>query len=159
MGMIIDDGVPKVVNNAVVHPTARIYPFCNLFGCEIGEGTVVGALTEIGRDVRIGKNCRIEAGVYIPEGVVIEDNVFIGPHVVFTNDKYPPSHGEWRNGLKTIVEDGASVGANSVILPGIRIGKEALIGAGSVVTHTIPQKAIAYGNPAKVHKYKLEGDK
>ncbi|HKI76052.1 MAG TPA: acyltransferase, partial [Candidatus Bathyarchaeia archaeon] len=87
--------------------------------------------------------------VFIPTGVVIEDNVFIAPNVTFTNDKHPRAHGEWTR-LDTRVKQFASIGAGSTINPGVRIGKNALIGSGSVVTKNIPDNAIAIGVPAKV---------
>jgi UDP-2-acetamido-3-amino-2,3-dideoxy-glucuronate N-acetyltransferase len=91
---------------------------------------------------------KIRAFTFIPTGVVIEDDVFIGPHVTFTNDKYPKINTDWKL-LKTVVKRGASIGGGSVILP-ITIGKNSLIGAGSVVTKDIPDNAIAVGNPAKI---------
>jgi acetyltransferase-like isoleucine patch superfamily enzyme len=91
---------------------------------------------------------KIRPFTFIPTGVVIEDDVFIGPHVTFTNDKYPKINTDWKL-LKTIVKRGASIGGGSVILP-ITIGKNSLIGAGSVVTKDIPDNSIAVGNPAKV---------
>ena len=108
----------------------------------------------IGKDAEIGHRCKIQFGAYIPDHVVIHDDVFIGPHVVFTNDKYPPSDGEWKKSQKTHVLNGASIGANSTILPGVTIGFGAVIGAGSVVTHNIMDYATAYGNPARIVKVK-----
>ncbi len=83
--------------------------------------------------------------------MTIEDDVFIGPNVTFTNDKYPRSKGEWKL-LKTVVKKGASIGAGSVILPGITIGENAMVGAGSVVTKDVPPNAVVAGNPARVIK-------
>lgn len=89
---------------------------------------------------------KIEPFAFIPDGVEIEDDVFIGPHVCFTNDKFPPSHGKgW---VKTLVKRGASIGAGAIILPGLTIGGKAKIGAGSVVTKDIPAGEVWYGNPA-----------
>ena len=94
----------------------RMWLLQNIWGTpDIGEGTKIAAFVEIGRGVKIGKNCKIQAFSFIPPGVEIEDNVFIGPHVCFTNDKYPPS----KNWEKTIIKSGARIGANSTILPGI----------------------------------------
>ena len=122
---------------------------CNLYGCRIGTNTRIGTFCEIRTGVVIGDNCRLQAFVFIPEGVTIGNNVFIGPHVCFTNDKHPsaPDH-EWER-LDTIVEDGANIGANATILPGITIGKEATIGAGAVVTKNVPAGETWIGNPAK----------
>lgn len=117
-----------------------------ILDCKIGENTTVHAPVWIGNNVVIGNNCKIQAFAFIPDGVTLEDNVFIGPNVTFTNDKHPPSE-HWS---KTLVKMGAVIGAGTVILPGITIGEEATIGAGSVVTKDIPQLATAYGNPARV---------
>jgi UDP-2-acetamido-3-amino-2,3-dideoxy-glucuronate N-acetyltransferase len=103
--------------------------------------------TEIGADVTIGNGTRIGAQCFIPENVIIGDDVFIGPKVCFTNDKYPPAGKEcW--GF-TYVEDHAAIGAGSIILPNICIGSKALVGAGSVVTKSIPPGEVWCGNPAK----------
>lgn len=127
-----------------IHPSANIYP-----SAVIGNGTRIGAFVEIGKDVKIGDNCSIQAGVYIPEGVEIHDDVFIGPHAVFTNDKYPPSHGLWRGRPKTLVGRHASIGANATILPSLWIGEGARVGAGAVVTRDVAPNTTVVGNPAR----------
>ncbi len=119
----------------------------NISSKNIGTGCVLHSHIWIGRDVKIGNKVRIQAFSFIPDGVEIEDNVFIGPHVVFTNDKKPPSD----NWQRTYVRKGASIGANSVILPGLTIGENAKIGAGSVVTHDCEPNKTYYGNPAREH--------
>ena len=103
----------------------------------------------IGSKAVIGEGCSIQQYAYIPDGVTIGNNVFIGPHVVFTNDKYAPSKGAWRSEPGIVVGDSASIGANSTILPGITIGAWAVVGAGSVVTKNVRSGATVYGNPAK----------
>lgn len=118
----------------------------NLYGCTIGDDTRIASFVEIGKSVKIGARCFIEAFAYIPEGVIIEDDVFVGPAVKFSNDKYPPSGKRW----KTLVKEGASIGANCTIVCGITIGKHAMIGAGAVVTKDVPDYALAYGNPARI---------
>jgi acetyltransferase-like isoleucine patch superfamily enzyme len=124
-------------------------PYQNFWGKhEIGEGTKCGAYVEIGDKVKIGKNCLIEAFAYICPLVTIEDNCFIGPHTTFTNDKRPPSGGKYW--MRTLVKNGASIGANSTILPGITIGENAVVGSGSVVTKDIPRDQVWCGNPAKM---------
>jgi UDP-2-acetamido-3-amino-2,3-dideoxy-glucuronate N-acetyltransferase len=133
------------MNNAsYTHPSANIYE-----SAEIGEGTKIGAFVEIGKNVKIGARCSIQSGVYIPENVVICDDVFIGPCVVFTNDKYPPSHGAWRATRPTEVADGVSIGANATILPSIHIGPYARVGAGAVVTKDVLKETTVVGNPAR----------
>ena len=127
-----------------IHKMSNVYE-----SAEIGEGSKVGAFAEIGHNVVIGKNCSIGCGAFIPENVIVKDNVFIGPHVVFTNDKYAPSKGKWRDEPPTVVEDGVSIGANVTLLPNIVIGEGAKIGAGSVVTKSVSSYAVVCGNPAK----------
>jgi acetyltransferase-like isoleucine patch superfamily enzyme len=123
----------------------------NVFdSAQLGKDVKVGAYAEVGRDVVVGDNTNISAGVFIPENVIIEDNVFVGPHAVFTNDKNPPSFGEWRKEEPTIVKSGASIGANSTILPSLTIGKGSIVGAGSVVTKSVPDGVTVVGNPAKI---------
>ena len=117
---------------------------------KLGKNVKVGAYAEVGRDVVVGDNTNISAGVFIPENVVLEDNVFVGPHAVFTNDKNPPSFGEWRKEKPTIVKSGASIGANSTILPNLTIGKDSVVGAGSVVTKNVSDGTTVVGNPARI---------
>ncbi len=127
-------------------------------GAIIGKNCILGRGVYIDFDVEIGNNVKIQDRVSVYHGVTIEDHVFIGPHVCFTNDKLPRSVNEddsiksnkdW-NLSKTLVKKGASIGAGSVILPSIVIGEYVMIGAGSVVTKSIPAFSLAYGNPAKV---------
>lgn len=132
---------------SLTRENVTIWEPANVFdSAQIGEGTSIGKFTEIGPNVEIGKNCRIQAFVFIPEGVKLEDNVFVGPHAVFTNDKYPPS--KKTSWARTLVKSGAAIGANATILPGVVIGERAVIGAGAVVTKDVPADAIVFGNPA-----------
>ncbi|GAB4530978.1 MAG: acyltransferase [Anaerolineae bacterium] len=130
----------------------------NLYGCEIGDGCKVGAFVEIRKQVKIGRNVKIQAFAFIPEGVTIEDGVFVGPHVCFTNDKYPRAINpdgslmeadDWEI-IPTLVKEGASIGANATILCGITVGEYALVAAGAVVTRDVPAYAIVAGVPARV---------
>jgi UDP-2-acetamido-3-amino-2,3-dideoxy-glucuronate N-acetyltransferase len=135
--------------DAEIGEGTKVWHYCNLFKCKIGKNCVIGSYVEIGRNVTIGDNCKIECGVFIPEGVTIEDEVFIGPHVVFTNDRFPKAKTEHWEITKTIIKKGASIGANSTIRCGITIGENALIGCGSVVTKDVPDNEVWVGNPAK----------
>lgn len=139
----------SVIKKTRVGQSSRVYDQVNLYGAIIGKNTKIDAFVYLEEGVSIGDNCKIRPFVFIPTGVTIEDDVFIGPSVTFTNDKYPRVHGEWKL-LETRVKRSASIGARSVINPGITIGENALIGAGSVVTRDIPDNAVAYGNPARV---------
>jgi len=120
----------------------------NLYKCKIGKNCKIESFVYMEEGVIVGDNCKIKPHVFIPTGVIIEDAVFVGPNVTFTNDMYPSAKGDWKL-LKTFVGRGASIGANSVILPGVSIGEGALIGAGSVVTTNVPENATVAGNPAR----------
>lgn len=115
----------------------------------IGDNCNINAHCFIENNVVIGDNVTLKCGVYLWDGITIGNNVFVGPNVTFTNDKYPRSKQYPAEYLKTIIEDGASLGAGSVILCGITIGKNSMIGAGSVVTKNVPANQLWVGNPAK----------
>jgi acetyltransferase-like isoleucine patch superfamily enzyme len=138
----------------------RIYDFTNLYGCEIGDEVKIGAFVEIQKGAKIGNRCKISSHTFICEGVTLEDEVFVGHNVVFTNDRYPratndngelQSEADW-NCISTLVKRGASIGSGAVLLCGITVGENAMIGAGSVVTRDVPPDAIVAGNPARVIK-------
>lgn len=139
----------------------KLSKFINLYGCEIGDNTKIGAFVEIQKNAKVGKNCKISSHTFICEGVTIEDNTFIGHGVTFINDAYPratTSDGQLQTEQdweveRTIVKKGASIGSGTTILPNVVIGKEAIVGAGSVVTRDVPTNAIVVGNPARVLRY------
>jgi len=130
----------------------------NLYGCAIGDSTMVGPFVEIQRNAKVGARCKISSHSFICEGVAIEDEVFIGHGVVFTNDRYPratnddgtmQSAADWTV-EPTMVGRRASIGSNVTVLSGISIGEGALIGAGAVLTKDVPAYAIVAGVPAQI---------
>ena len=124
-----------------------------LAGAVIGENCNINAHCFIESDVVIGNNVTVKCGNYLWDGIRIEDSVFIGPNVTFTNDKYPHSKQYHEKFAGTIIKKGASIGGGATILPGITIGENAMVGAGAVVTRSIPTKAIVVGNPARIVGY------
>jgi acetyltransferase-like isoleucine patch superfamily enzyme len=128
---------------------------------KIGKNCILSKSVYIDFDVKIGNNVKIQNNVSVYHGVNIEDGVFIGPHVCFTNDKNPRAinpDGTLKSGddwevSEIKIKKGAAIGANSTILPGVTVGRFALVGAGSVVTKNIPDFALVYGNPAKIAGY------
>lgn len=121
-----------------------------LEGAVIGENCNINCHTFIENNVTIGNNVTVKSGVYIWDNINIEDDVFLGPNVVFTNDLRPRSKQPVKYPV-TLIKNGASIGANSTILAGITIGKYAMSGIGSVITKDVPDYALVYGNPAKIH--------
>ncbi len=129
----------------------RIWQFAVILqGARIGADCNICAHVLIEGDVVIGDRVTIKSGVQLWDGLRIEDDVFIGPNATFTNDKYPGQHidSEWL--LTTTVSKGASIGGGAVILPGLKIGEKAVIGAGAVVTHDVPPRSVVIGNPARI---------
>ncbi len=139
----------SIMKDATIGEDSVIYDQVNLYKCNIGKNTKIDSFVYIEEGVVIGDNCKIRPFCFIPSGITIGNSVFIAPNVTFTNDKYPRSEGDWEL-LETIVENGVSIGAGAVILPGIRIGKNSLVGAGAVVTKDVPANSVVAGNPAKV---------
>jgi acetyltransferase-like isoleucine patch superfamily enzyme len=132
----------------------NIWQFCVVLkNAKIGHNCNINAGVLIENDVLIGDNVTVKSGVQIWDGITLEDNVFIGPNVTFTNDFTPRSKQYPKEFLKTIVKKGASIGANSTIVGGITIGEYAMIGAGSVVTKSVGNQELWYGNPATHKSY------
>ena len=131
-----------------------IWQYCVILpDAQIGDDCNVCSHCFIENDVVIGDRVTIKNGVQIWDGLRIEDDVFIGPNVTFTNDKYPRSKQYPDVFMKTVVKENASIGANATILPGITIGKNAIVAAGAVVTKDVPENAVVIGVPAKVVRY------
>ena len=152
------DPAYAIISGAEIGEGTRIFDQVNLFKCKIGKNSKIDSYVYLEEGVVIGDNCKVRPFVFIPTGVVIEDNVFIGPNVTFTNDKFPRAQGQWKL-LPTIVKKGASIGANSVIVPGVTIGENALVGAGSVVTKNVPPNSVVVGNPARLIRRIVFGNK
>lgn len=157
-----------------IHPTADIAPTA-----EIGEETRVWSNVQIREHARVGRNCNIGRNAYIDcgvqvgnnvkiqnnaslyEGLSVEDGAFVGPHVIFTNDRIPRAirpDGELKDFddweiSRTVLRFGAAIGAGSVVIAGVTIGRWALVGAGSVVTRDVPDHALVLGNPARIVAY------
>jgi acetyltransferase-like isoleucine patch superfamily enzyme len=129
----------------------------NLFGCKIGNDCLIGAFVEVQAGVVIGDRTRVQSHTFICEGVSIGSDVFIGHGVMFTNDRHPKaSNADLSRVAKTdwileksIIHDRVSIGSGAVLLPGIEVGSGAVIGAGAVVTKSVPADATVIGNPAR----------
>jgi acetyltransferase-like isoleucine patch superfamily enzyme len=146
-----------------IHPTALVA------SQQIGEGTRIWAFVNILAGARIGRDCNIcdrcfienqvvlgdrvtvKCGISLYDGIELEDDVFVGPDVTFSNDVRPRSGKRLSAYPRTLVRTGASLGAGAVILPGVRIGRFAMVGAGSLVTRDVPDYALVYGSPARAH--------
>lgn len=147
----------NVQSKTIGHGT-KIWQYCVILeDAVIGENCNVNCNVVIENDVVIGNEVTIKPGVQIWDGLRISSKVFIGPNATFTNDLKPRSKQYPESYEKTIIEEGASIGANATILAGIKIGEYALIGAGSVVTKDVPSFTVWYGNPAKQHGYITKG--
>jgi len=137
-----------------IGPRTRIWAFAHVLpGARIGaDGNLCdGVFVE--NDVVVGDRVTVKCGVQLWDGVRLGDDVFVGPNATFTNDRFPRSRQYPAEFPKTIVENGASIGANATILPGLTIGRGAMIGAGAVVTRSVPPNAIVVGNPARIVGY------
>ena len=161
-------------NNITIHPTAEVSPKANIGsgtriwhlvqireGVTIGKNCIVGKDVYVDFDVKIGDNVKIQNSALIYHGATIEDGVFVGPQVCLTNDRNPRAitadgllkgNDDWVVG-PTLIKYGASLGAGSVILPNVTVGRFALVGAGSVVTRNVPDHGLVVGNPARLVGY------
>ena len=152
MQVINRDDDRQIVRNVRVGSDVKIWDFVNLYGCEIGDESMVGTFVEIQAGVTIGRRCRIQSHSFICEGVTIEDDVFVGHGVMFVNDNRPsalPGHAETWELKPVLVQAGAAIGSNATILGGVTIGAGALVGAGAVVTRDVPPGETVRGVPAK----------
>ena len=153
----MNDSPPQVHETSVVDEGAalgagvRVWHFCHVMeGAVLGDGCSLGQNVFVGRGVRIGAGTKIQNNVSVYEGVTIGRNCFLGPSVVFTNVRTPRAEVERRDSYApTIVEDGATLGANATVVCGVRIGAYAVIGAGAVVTHDVRAHQLVTGVPAQ----------
>lgn len=154
----------RVHPTAEVHPTAIVGDGASVWhqaqvreGAVVGPGTILGKGAYIGEHVTVGANCKVQNYSCVYPGATLEDGVFVGPEVVFTNDKYPrainpdgslKSESDWELG-RTLVKFGAAIGSRAVIVTGVTIGRWALVAAGAVVTRDVPDHGLVAGVPAK----------
>lgn len=136
----------------ILHPT-----LVNLYGCRIGDDTKVGTFVEIQKNAVIGRRCKISSHTFICEGVTIEDDVFVGHGVMFINDRRPRAAADGRlqteedwTVVPTLIRRGASLGSGAVILCGVTIGENAMVGAGAVVTRDVAPGDTVAGVPARL---------
>ncbi len=150
----------RIAKDVVLGRDVKIYSFVNLYGCTIGDESRIGAFVEIQKNATIGRRCKISSHTFICEGVHIEDEVFVGHGVLFINDRYPrataadgqpQSEADWKV-VPTRVCRGASLGSGAVIMCGVTIGAQAIIGAGAVVTRDVPPGAVVAGVPARLQR-------
>jgi acetyltransferase-like isoleucine patch superfamily enzyme len=145
-----------IVESQEIGDNCKIWAFSHICkNAKIGNNVVIGEGVYIGPNVVIGNNCKIQNHSLIYDGVTIEDDVFIGPNVVTTNDILPDVSNDWEHRFrKTLFRKGCSISANSTIICGNEIGENTLIGAGSLVTRSMPPYSICYGNPCRFIRVK-----
>ncbi len=158
--------------SARIHPTADVAESAVIgertqiwHEAQVRERATIGAECNVGKgvyidfDVVVGDRCKLQNGALLYHGVTLESGVFVGPGVIFTNDRVPRAinpdgslkgNEDWTVGL-TRVREGASIGAGAVVISGVTIGRFAMVGAGSVVTHDVDDHQLVFGNPARVH--------
>ncbi len=149
----------EVAGSAAVGSGCKIWRQAHIReGASLGADCIIGADVYIGAGVKLGANCKVQNQALLYEGVELEQGVFVGPQVCFTNDFLPravnpdqslKSADDWHVG-RTLVQEGAAVGAGSVVITGVTIGRWALVGAGTVVTRDVPEHALVVGNPGRI---------
>jgi len=147
----------EIHHGVILGNRVKLYSFINLYGCRIGDDSKIGAFVEIQKGAVIGARCKISSHSFLCEGVTLEDEAFIGHGVKFINDRFPRatrSDGRLKNDddwivTPTIVHYRASIGSGVVLMCGVSVGAEAIVGAGAIVTKDIPTRQIWIGNPAR----------
>ena len=142
----------QLIRDCRIGEGTKIWNFVNMYDCEIGCDSMIGTFVELQNGVKIGDRTRVQSHTFVCELVTIGNDVFVGHGVMFINDTMPPQpeKDKWR---ATTIEDGASIGSNATLLP-VTIGRDSVVGAGSVVTRDVPPGAIVAGNPARVMRFK-----
>ncbi len=142
----------QLIRDCEIGEGTKIWNFVNIYGCKLGRDSMVGCFVEIQEGVTIGDRTRVQSHTFICDLVSIGDDVFVGHGVMFINDTMPPQpdKSQWR---ATVIENGASIGSNATLLP-VRIGEQAVVGAGAVVTRDVPAGAVVAGNPARILRYR-----
>lgn len=152
MNFKIDETAQVLTKN--IGDRTKIWQFVVILEqAQIGSDCNICSHVFIENQVVIGNKVTIKSGVQIWDGVTLEDEVFVGPNVSFTNDKFPRSKKHQKKVLQTIIRRGASISSGAIILPGIEVGENAMIGAGAVVTNNVPANAIVKGNPGRITGY------
>ena len=142
------------VQSTAIGPGTRVWQFVVVLGAaRIGAECNICSHCLIENDVIIGDRVTVKSGVQLWDGLRVGDDVFIGPNATFANDRFPRSKKHPQSFLPTVLDTGASIGAGATILPGITIGRNAMVGAGAVVTRSVPPNAVVVGNPAKIIGY------
>jgi UDP-2-acetamido-3-amino-2,3-dideoxy-glucuronate N-acetyltransferase len=151
----VSDRLPFIHDRALVETDrigsgTRIWAFAHIMpGARIGADCNICDHTYIEGDVVVGDRVTIKSGVYLWDGLRIEDDVFIGPQATFTNDPFPRSKQPFER-AETVIHRGASIGAGAIVLPGLRIGERAMVGAGALVTRDVPSGVLVVGHPARI---------
>ena len=154
MSEVYVDTTAIIDNGVIMGKGTKIWHFVHIMeDAQIGKDCVIADYVSVGRSVKIGDKVKIENRATVFEGVTIKDNVFVGPHVTFTNDLHPRSYNKDWKIISTLIKQGSSIGAGTVIVCGVTIGEYSMIGAGSVVTNSIPSYSLAYGNPARIRGF------
>ncbi|MGV9776869.1 WxcM-like domain-containing protein [Streptosporangium sp. NPDC003464] len=158
------------MKQALIHPQAlcestaigagtRVWAFAHVLpGARIGAECNICDGVFVENDVVLGDRVTVKCGVQIWDGTTIEDDVFVGPNATFTNDPFPRSKVRPEAFARTVIRSGASIGANSTILPGVEVGTGAMVGAGAVVTRSVPPNAVVVGNPARIKGYVTDAE-
>jgi acetyltransferase-like isoleucine patch superfamily enzyme/dTDP-4-dehydrorhamnose 3,5-epimerase-like enzyme len=143
-----------LVESTSIGYRTRVWAFAHILpGAQIGDDCNICDHVFVENDVQIGDRVTVKSGVQLWDGVRLRDDVFVGPNATFTNDPFPRSRAHRVDIPETVVERNASIGANATILPGLRIGQNAMVAAGAVVTNHVPANAIVVGNPARITGY------